>query len=457
MKLQNGLRQEQSGSENKETARLSEPDVNFQNQKNSDAQAIQLLEMQIKEKKKTNSDLHTITEELQKKSSNCTSVGDKSTVYNSSGLDESVFNEEMEWIREMKIQNGIEDSSTIHEDEASSIKEMQNNSEETQQGIKKGETSSEALAIKRLETLISFKRSDSKQNAEVNVENVKHKSSCNLIENAQVSLETSSTDHLSNGQSNCLGLDESIFQEEMEWVKEMKLQKNTNDYNNMANLHVSVTSPVSSKEDTSPANQINELERQKCEKMFKSKPDDRQNSTLNTQDLKEQSNLHTTNGHNNSLGLEDSILQEEMEWIREVKSQNIVSTTSKPEKISSPVLPKRKEISKNNEANKIFELERQISEKISRAKAEEAAKRKQEKESEDQEFLQRLQEEMDIAEEMKKIAEEENEKRIQEEERNRKAIEDEKIEEERRKKIQDEKDMISKLEKMVLQKLSKSK
>merc|ERR1711879_513961 len=109
-------------------------------------------------------------------------VRDSSTVYNSSGVDESVFNEEMEWIREMKIQNGIEDSSTIHE--ASSTKEMQENSEKTQQGIKKGEISTEALAIKRLETLISFKRSDSKQNAKVNVE--KHESSCNLIENAQV-------------------------------------------------------------------------------------------------------------------------------------------------------------------------------------------------------------------------------------------------------------------------------
>ena len=119
VKLQNGLTQEQSDSEKKETARLSEPDVNFQNLRNSDAQAIQLLEMQIKEKKRTKSDLHTTTEELKKKSSNYTSVRDSSTVYNSSGVDESVFNEEMEWIREMKIQNGIVDSSTIHE--ASSI------------------------------------------------------------------------------------------------------------------------------------------------------------------------------------------------------------------------------------------------------------------------------------------------------------------------------------------------
>ena len=366
VKLQNGFGHDTKlVGERKESDKV--PDVKKDKpEKSCDSLAIQILERQISEKK-------SAMFEKSKEQEPC-------TIQNSSGLDESTFHEEMEWIREMKIQNGIVDSSSNHE-HASSDKVRD---EET---LKHGnQMSSDALAIQKLENIINLKRSHSKQGAETE-ERVKKEHTDEFEKDTQVSQENSSTEIALNGQRNSLGLHKT--------------------------------------------DKINEI----------------------GQEIQPQ----LSNGHTNSLGLDESVFQEEMDWIREVKSQNSTSTFDKPEKVSSPALKIDEKKSQSNEVNKIMDLERQISEKINKAKAEEAAKRKQEKEKEDQELLQRLQEEMDLAEEMRQIAEEENKRRMEEEERQQKAIEDAKLEEARRKKIQDEKDMISKLEQMVLQKLTKSK
>jgi len=208
--------------------------------------------------------------------------------------------------------------------------------------------------------------------------------------------------------------------------------------------------PKREKKSSSEADKINELEKLISEKVSQSKEHENRHQKINEP--------HLSNGCSNSLGLDESVFQEEMDWIREVRCQNKISTFEKPDKVSSPVFKEIEKESQRNEFDKIRDLERQIAEKINKAKAEEAARKRHEKEKEDKELLQRLQEEMDLAEEMRQIEEEDNRKRIEEEESQRKAIEDAKTEETRRKKIQDEKDMLSKLEQMVLQKLtSKSK
>ena len=431
VKLQNGFGHGTAEFEGK----TKETDK-IKHERNCDALTIEILEKQITEKKKARVEVNKETP----KQVPC------SLIPSSSGLDESTFMEEMEWIREMKIQNGIVDSTPNQDLESSSPDKVMK-----PENLKsRNEISHEALEIQKLENIISFKRSNSQQVAEK--VQVDHKE---LNEDTQISWENSSMENVTNVQSNSLGVDDSVLLEEMEWAREMTLQNgnNSDTGNNPTPTSyeqtIQIPSPVPSKREkksSSEADKINELEKLISEKVSQSKEHENRHQKINEP--------HLSNGCSNSLGLDESVFQEEMDWIREVRSQNNISTFEKPEKVSSPVLKEIEKESQRNEVDKIQDLERQISEKINKAKAEEAARKRQEKEKEDQELLQRLQEEMDLAEEMRQIEEEDNRKRIEEEERQRKAIEDAKTEETRRKKIQDEKDMLSKLEQMVLQKLT---
>lgn len=378
------------------------------------------------------------------------------------GVDEEIIQEEMEWIREVKLQNGFGHDTKFVVETKESDKVPDVNKAEP-------EKSCDSLAIQILERQISEKKS-------AMVEKSKEQEPCTI--------------------QNSSGLDESTFHEEMEWIREMKIQNGIVD--SSSNHEHAPSDKARDEETLKHGNQMSSdaLAIQKLENIINLKRSNSKQGAETEERLKKEHTdefekdtqvsqenysteialnghrnfpgLHKTdkineikpqlsNGHTNSLGLDESVFQEEMDWIREVKSQNSTSAYDKPETVSSPALKIDEKKIQNDEVNKIMDLERQISEKINKAKAEEAAKRKQEKEKEEQELLQRLQEEMDFAEEMRQIAEEENKKRMEEEERQKKAIEDAKLEEARRKKIQDEKDMISKLEQMVLQKLTNSK
>ena len=85
------------------------------------------------------------------------------------------------------------------------------------------------------------------------------------------------------------------------------------------------------------ADKINELEKLISEKVSQSKEHENRHQKINEP--------HLSNGCSNSLGLDETVFQEEMDWIREVRSQNNMSTFEKPEKVSSPVL---KEIEKES-------------------------------------------------------------------------------------------------------------
>ena len=113
----------------------------------------------------------------------------------------------------------------------------------------------------------------------------------------------------------------------------------------------------------------------------------------------------------NLLGVDESIIQEEMEWIREMKfqSKNVqndvppINTSKDTVKTSMNSTHEKK-----SEASAIEELERQIKEKIALAKMEESIKLKEQREREEKELNLRIQEEINQAEEMRLQEEEGN-------------------------------------------------
>ena len=363
------------------------------------------------------------------------------------GVDDEIIQEEMEWIREVKLQNGFGNQKRyVETKETAKLPDVKKAEAEP-------EKSSESLAIQILEKEISAKKRDRGKVA---------KEQCTI--------------------QNSTGLDESTFHEEMEWIREVKIQNgivdSSSNNENSSPDKVMKREGLKNNEMSYEALAIQKLEniinlkrsnsKQETVNEGKGSGEEHKNELVENTQVSQKNDFgldeadkltkpQLSNGQTNSLGLDESVFQEELDWIREVKSQNSISPLDKLEKDISPILINTEKKSQSIEINKIMDLERQISEKINKAKAEEAARKKQEKEKEDQELLQRLQEEMDLAEEMRQIAEEESRNVMEEEEKKRKAIEDAKMEEARKKKIQDEKDMIIKLEQMVLQKMAQAK
>ena len=362
----------------------------------------------------------------------------KAPCLNSMGIDEEIIQEEMEWIREMKLQS------------TNNAKDLNMNS-----------NNFEVINDEKLE------------HAELNwteYNNSKSEESSNNNE------ESIFQDKRSNTIANHLGLEDSIFHEEMEWVREMKLQNDaTNNVSPSSSIEkVNSVQPVCDKRHEVEANQKKEkhIANLKLTNAAHNQKVSR-NSTNGSGIINEEfhkTKSETTNGYHisNSLGLDQSCFDEEMEWIREMKAQSsniqepdqtpvasfTTKTNSHDQENDIPECGK-KLINKENLA--IMELEKQVQERIANAKLEESIKMKQQKVKEESELLLRIQEEMKLAEEMKQMADEENRLKIEEEER-RKIAEQKSIEEsERKKRKQEELDMITKLEELVKMKLTSSK
>ena len=110
------------------------------------------------------------------------------------------------------------------------------------------------------------------------------------------------------------------------------------------------------------------------------------------------------------LGLDEDVLQEEMEWVREMKFQSKVSPERngtdencfqfKVEKTEEKFEPKEEE------TRKIDDLAKQVAEMIAKEKNKERERIKQQKEEEERELMSRLEEEIKLAEEMRILQEE---------------------------------------------------
>ena len=353
------------------------------------------------------------------------------------GIDEDIIQEEMEWIREMKMQST---------NNANDLNMNSNNFE--------------VINDEKLE------------HAELNWNGYNNSTSEETSNNNEESIFQ---DKRSNTIANHLGLEDSIFHEEMEWVREMKLQNNaTNNVSPSSSIEkVNYVQPVCDKRHEEEA--IQKIETHIANlKLTNAAHNQKVSNSTNgsgiTNEEFHKTKLETTNGYyiSNSLGLDPSCFDEEMEWIREMKAQSsnihepdqtpvasfATKTNSHDQENDIPECGKK---FINKEKLAILDLEKQVQERIANAKLEESIRIKQQKEKEESELLQRIQEEMRLAEEMKQMADEENRLKIEEEER-RKIAEQKSIEEsERKKRKQEELDMITKLEELVKMKLTSSK
>ena len=112
------------------------------------------------------------------------------------------------------------------------------------------------------------------------------------------------------------------------------------------------------------------------------------------------------------MGLDESVLLEEIAWVREMKIQNTVGQNEfmKEKKENQPPLivnmSVEDKIAKSKEKSMIEDLASQVAERIAEAKLKEKQKMKEMRKQEEEELALRIHEEMKLAEEMR-LAEEE--------------------------------------------------
>ena len=213
-----------------------------------------------------------------------------------------------------------------------------------------------------------------------------------------------------------LGLEESAFLEEMEWIKQVKSQNQTTSVNDIDDQVGEMKEAQKQKtEEKSEMQKILELEKKVTQKIEISRPKTESSKTEEPETIskKETNGWHEEiNGVNqSSMGLDESVLQEEIAWVREMKIQNTVGQNEfmKDKKESQTPLVNMSvedEIAKSKEKSMIEDLASQVAERIAEAKLKEKQKMKEMRKQEEEELALRIHEEMKLAEEMR-LAEEE--------------------------------------------------
>ena len=213
-----------------------------------------------------------------------------------------------------------------------------------------------------------------------------------------------------------LGLEESAFLEEMEWIKQVKSQNQTTSVNDIDDQVGEMKEAQKQKtEEKSEMQKILELEKKVTHKIEISRPKTESSKTEDPEIIsnKETNGWHEENNgvNQSSMGLDESVLLEEIAWVREMKIQNTVGQNEfmKEKKESQTPLVNMSvedKIAKSKEKSMIEDLASQVAERIAEAKLKEKQKMKEVRKQEEEELALRIHEEMKLAEEMR-LAEEE--------------------------------------------------
>ena len=273
--------------------------------------------------------------------------------YGSNGLDPSILQEEMEWIREVKAQNSI--GSSNH-----SIPPSMSTSTEEKTHKETDEITKIIMLQKQAEQKIQ-------QAIEEKIKKQEELKKSSEDEEKKNSCQSSA---ISN-KANYFGIDKSILDEEMEWVREVKAQNANEKRNDLMNNIQPALIEKDFPEERNESDKIMKLQKEIEEKINKAKEiprKEKEELQIKNENVDDEE-LTTNISSSNYNGIDTSILQEEMEWVKEMKAQNQSTNNNEKEnkKCEQTVKVEVKSM-KNNELDMILSLQKQVEDKINKSK-----------------------------------------------------------------------------------------